>query len=100
MAQERSAATAQPSVTNANPHTVVVRLMQRRCARTRRTADIIARVGMHRLGLSADSHYCFMYTLQSGMNELPSVQLPALCNGAYDPKPFANWIVKMGPFKS
>lgn len=45
-------------------------------------------------------HYCFTYTLQSGMNVLPSVQLPGLCTGVYDPRPFANCTVRIGPLKS
>ena len=45
-------------------------------------------------------HYCFIYILHSGMSVLPSVQLPGLCTGEYDPRPFANCTVRIAPFKS
>jgi hypothetical protein len=44
----------------------------------------------HPTQLSGFFQFWLMYTLQSGINAVPSVQLPGLVIGGYDPRPFAS----------
>jgi hypothetical protein len=43
------------------------------------------------------SQFWFTYSLQSGMGVLPSMQLPGLCIGGYDARPFASCTVSSAP---